>query len=112
MKALFRTVLLVAVLSALPVVAQGQGAACTGWCYVSGSMPSCGFTALQEGGVCSVQFDLWYGWICTIRACSGGPGDWEPENQGSLVPRLPEGVIVEPEIPWHKVTVTVLDPRT
>lgn len=112
MKTLFRTVLLVTVLCALPVVAQGQGAACTGWCYVSGSMPSCGFTALQEGGVCSVQFDLWYGWICTIRACSGGPGDWEPENQGWLVPQPAERTTFEAKAIRHKVTVTVLDPRT
>jgi hypothetical protein len=103
---------MVALVCVVPAIAQGQSAACTGWCYIQGNMPYCGFTALQEGGSCSVTFDLWYGWLCTIRACSSGPGSWEPENQGSLAPLLPDRLPLEPESSEQELTVTLLEPRT
>jgi len=111
MKTWFRLTLLLLVLSVVPTFAEAQGAACTGWCYVSGNMPYCGFTALQEGGSCSVSWDFWHGWTCTIRTCSSGPGNWDPENQGWLAP-FAEPAVTERRAQQHEVRVTLLEPRT
>jgi len=100
------------IVAAVAWPSPAQAAACTGWCYLSSSGPYCGFTALQEGGKCSVVYDIWLGTVCTLRACSSGPGSWEPENQG----RLP--FVVEPEPAERladrsqRIVVTVLEPRT
>lgn len=101
-----------ALLFLLPSLASAQGAACTGWCYVIGGIPSCGFTALQEGGRCSIVYDFYGNPVaCGLWACSGGSG-WTPENQGNLewLETLPEKEVVRAA--ELKVRVTVVEPRS
>jgi hypothetical protein len=79
------------------------------WHYPNGDV-YCGFTALQEGGRCSVDYDQYGKKFCIVYSCSGG-GGWFPENQG-LLPWLLDDGEREQVATIPRVTVRVVEPRT